>query len=218
MALFAPFYRGDTHCVFPLLSHEKISRIYQRRRAGDVARGGRIGIDRDGVTNMSLTLLRHAPPPIAYHGRYIGHSDIPIDPALFTPIILPQTYDVIYSSDLSRCTQTLEYLGYRDFHTDERLREVCFKEHFEGKSFEEISRMECYDQSFLESESQWHEFVCAEPIETFRGRIREFLSGLSYEQNILICSHAGTIHEILRCIEETFIPLNYLEYTIVRVK
>jgi len=167
---------------------------------------------------MSLTLLRHAPLNQEYQGRYIGHTDLPIDPALFAPITLPLTYDSIYSSDLRRCTQTLEQLGYQKFQTDERLREVRFKAHFEGKSFQEIEQMEEYNPRFLESEEQWHDFICDESVEAFRGRIGSFLADLSCEQNILICAHGGTIAEILSLLNAPSKRLNYLEYTIVTVK
>lgn len=167
---------------------------------------------------MPLTLLRHAPPPLAYHGRYIGHTDIPIDSELFAPITLPLTYDSIYSSDLSRCIQTLEQLGYQDFQTDERLREVRFKAPFEGKNFDEIERMEDYHPAFLESQERWHSFVCDESVEEFRGRIASFLDGLPPEQNILICAHGGTIAEILSLLNAPIKRLGYLEYTIVTVK
>jgi len=167
---------------------------------------------------MALTLLRHAPPPLAYHGRYIGHSDIPIDLTLFAPITLPLTYDTIYSSDLSRCTQTLEHLGYTDVITDSRLREVRFKEQFEGKSFDEIERMEDYHPAFLESQERWHDFICDESVEEFRGRIVSFLDDLPLEQNILICAHGGTIAEILSLLNIPSRRPGYLEYTIVTVK
>ncbi len=167
---------------------------------------------------MSLTLLRHAAPPIEFHGRTIGHTDIPIDLTLFNPITLPLTYDLIYSSDLNRCTQTLEQLGYRDFQTDERLREVRFKEQFEGKSFDEIERMEEYSPRFLESQDKWHNFVCDESVEAFRGRISSFLDDLPRDQNILICTHGGTIAEMLSLLNAPSRRPDYLEYTIVTVK
>src|SRR3989339_412522 len=167
---------------------------------------------------MSLTLLRHAPLSAEYHGRYIGHTDLFIDSELFSPIILPHTYDLVYSSDLCRCTQTLETLGYSDFKTDERLREVAFKKHFERKSFEEIEQMESYAPRFLESQEHWHTFICEERIEDFRGRIQSFLEELSPKHNILVCSHAGTIREILSLLKSEPKRLDYLEYTIVTVK
>lgn len=167
---------------------------------------------------MELTLLRHASPVVRYQGRYLGHTDIPIDLELFTPIGLPHTYDAIYSSDLFRCTQTLEAIGYVDFVTDVRLREVRFKEQFERKSFAEIEQMEEYDSRFLESQEAWHDFVCDEAHEEFRGRIIAFLEDLPCLQNILICSHAGTIYEILTLLNGEPKRLDYLEYTIVTVK
>jgi alpha-ribazole phosphatase len=167
---------------------------------------------------MSLTLLRHAPLSKKYHGRYIGHTDLSIDPELFSPIILPHTYDLIYSSDLCRCTQSLEALGYSDFKTDERLREVAFKKEFEGKNFEEIEKMESYDPRFLESQERWHTFICEETIEEFRGRIQSFLEELPHAQNILVSSHGGTIREILSLLKSEPKRLDYLEYTIVTVK
>lgn len=167
---------------------------------------------------MVLTLLRHAAPSAEYHGRTIGHTDIPIDPELFGSVALPYSYDAIYSSDLRRCTQSLEALGYSDFITDERLREVAFKEHFEGKSFEEIEKMEEYDPSFLESQECWHTFICEESIEHFRRRIETFLEELPLDKNILVCSHAGTIREILSLLKSEPKRLGYLEYTIVTVK
>lgn len=164
---------------------------------------------------MSLTLLRHAAPPIKFHGRYIGHTDLFIDAELFTPIALPQTYDSIYSSDLIRCTQTLDALGYSNVITDSRLREVHFKERFEGKNFEEIERMKEYSPQFLESRESWHAFICEENIEDFRGRIESFLEELPRDQNILICSHGGTIYEMLFLLNSIPKRLDYLEYMIV---
>lgn len=167
---------------------------------------------------MALTLLRHAPPPPAYQRRYLGHTDIAIDPACFEPIRLPRAYDTIYSSDLSRCTQTLEALGYVDFRTDDRLREVRFKDRFEGKSFGEIERMEEYDPSALESHERWHAFVCDESIDAFRGRIGAFLSELPADREILVCTHGGVIREILSQLLGSSGEVDYLEYTIVSLK
>lgn len=167
---------------------------------------------------MVLTLLRHAPPSAECHGKYIGHTDLSIDSTLFQPIILPHSYDAVYSSDLSRCIQTLEHLGYHAFKRDSRLREVRFKEVFEGKNFEAIERMEGYDPRFLESEEAWHDFVCDESREAFRGRIASFLDDLPREGKVLICSHAGTIAAILALLNSEPKKLDYLEYTIVTVK
>ncbi|WP_310439182.1 histidine phosphatase family protein [Sulfuricurvum sp.] len=167
---------------------------------------------------MPLTLLRHAAPAVEYHGRTIGHTDISIDLTLFNAITLPLPYDAIYSSDLRRCTQTLEHLGYTDIITDPRLREVAFKKQFEGKRFDEIEQMEAYHPSFLESQESWHTFLCEESREHFRRRIETFLGELPLHKNILVCSHGGTIREILSLLKSEPKSLGYLEYTIVTVK
>lgn len=173
---------------------------------------------------MELTLLRHAALPLHLQGRYIGHTDIGIDPERFdagkiSPL-LNRTFDRVYSSDLVRCTQTLETMGIDAYLPDPRLREVRFKSHIEGKLFEEIEAMEGFDPRSLESAAHWHRYVCEESAEMFRKRIHDFLDELPRNKNILICTHAGTIREILSLLGEgeDHITPGYLEYTIVRVK
>lgn len=173
---------------------------------------------------MELILLRHGAVPETYQKRYIGHSDIPIDPALFDAAkIAPlthQAYTHVYSSDLSRCTQTLERMGIGSFVADPRLREVAFKPSVEGKDFSQLEAMEGFDPRFLESMECWHEFVCEEPLAAFRERVRNFLDGLPRSGEILICTHAGTIREILALLGTNIASQTpgYLEYTNVRVK
>lgn len=165
-----------------------------------------------------LTLLRHAAPPAAYHGRYIGHTDIGIDPSLFDhskiESLISQRFDRIYSSDLLRCTATLRQMGLESFITDPRLREVRFKPMVEGKNFSQIESMEDFDPASLESQESWHRAVCDEPIEAFRGRVQSFLDELPSDKEILLCSHAGTIAMILSILEpeRPYQPCNYLDH------
>lgn len=146
---------------------------------------------------MALILLRHAPPAAEHHGRYNGHTDIPIDPLLFDDTKIEPLahlhFDRIYTSDLCRCTQTLRRMGIEHFITDPRLREVRFKPDIEGKNFEQIEQMEGYDPRFLETTESWHAFVCDEPLEAFRERVQSFLEELPHDQTVLICTHGGTI-------------------------
>jgi broad specificity phosphatase PhoE len=170
---------------------------------------------------MELTLLRHAAPASTYQGRYIGHTDIRIDEALFEhdkiEHLTHQRYDRIYSSDLVRCTATLEKMGIRNFITDTRLREVRFKPSIEGKNFAEIEAMEDFDPASLDSQEKWHSTVCDEPLETFRGRIQSFLDKLPKNETILICSHAGTMAMLTSLLtpETSARSLGYLEYTVL---
>ncbi|MCK9371912.1 MAG: histidine phosphatase family protein [Sulfuricurvum sp.] len=167
---------------------------------------------------MGIILLRHAPPAAEYHGRYNGHTDIPIDPTLFdeTKIaaLAHQKFDRIYASDLCRCTETLRRMGMEHFTTDPRLREVRFKPLIEGKSFEQIERMENFDPRALESMESWHAYVCDEPLEMFRERVQSFLEELPNDETILICSHGGTIGMIRSLLDTTpaSTPLGYLDH------
>ncbi len=165
---------------------------------------------------MALTLLRHAPLPPQHQGRYNGWRDLPIDPSLFdTRAIAPlqeQHFEHIYSSDLLRCTQTLDAIGLEHYQTDSRLREVRFKPHIEGKCFEEITHLPDYDTALLEDHLRWHRYICDESPAAFEGRIRAFLSELPKEREILICSHAGTLLQMLALLGRDKEKIDYLEY------
>lgn len=173
---------------------------------------------------MGLTLLRHAPPYREYHGCYNGHTDIPIDTALFehdkTQTLLHRSFDRIYSSDLQRCTTTLETIGITSFRTDLRLREVRFKPFIEGKTFAQIETADDFDPRCLDSQESWHEYVCDEPLEVFKARIQNFLDELPKDEDILICSHGGTISMLLSLLTPsiTHKPLGYLEHVTVSLR
>ncbi|RXJ70145.1 hypothetical protein CRV08_00850 [Halarcobacter ebronensis] len=166
-----------------------------------------------------ITLLRHAPLAKEYQKRYIGHTNIEIDLkltdlSLFKDLKL-KDYDLVFSSDLKRCTQTLELLEF-DFQIDSRLREVEFKDSFELKSFDEIEKMDIYDKKYLDSFLSWHDFICKESFSKFEQRVYSFIKELPKNKNILICSHGGTIkmmNSILNNEEYISSPFNlkYLE-------
>lgn len=169
---------------------------------------------------MVITLLRHAPLALRYQKRFIGHSDIDIDLKL-TDIskldeIRNRKYDFVYSSDLSRCTQTLDLLKL-EYKKDSRLREVKFKKNIECKNFEELEKLEFFDSKYLSSMKKWHSFICAETLEEFQERINSFFEELPKNSNILICSHGGTIKMLDSIIkkesyEESLFKISYLEF------
>lgn len=165
---------------------------------------------------MELTLLRHASPHEKFHGCYNGHTDIPIDIARFEhdkiQPLLRRHFDCIYSSDLQRCTATLETMGITAFTPDHRLREVRFKSSIEGKTFAQIEATEGFDPRVLESKETWHHYVCDEPLPSFRTRIERFLNELPKEGNILVCAHGGTIAMILSLLNPAleYEPVGYL--------
>ncbi|HQS67057.1 MAG TPA: histidine phosphatase family protein [Sulfuricurvum sp.] len=173
---------------------------------------------------MELTLLRHAPPHQEYYGCYNGHTDIPIDIACFEHAkiqpLLHHQFDRIYSSDLQRCTATLEAMGVTAFIADARLREVRFKPSIEGKTFAQIEGQEDFNSRYLDSKESWHKYICDESFEIFQARIQSFLDELPKDKNILICSHGGTISMVLSLLNTTIEnnSLKYLDHITVSLR
>jgi len=165
---------------------------------------------------VALTLLRHAPLHPKHQGRYNGWTDLEIEPSLFdtkaVEILTRQQFDLVYSSDLQRCTQTLAYMGIENFQTDQRLREVRFKAHIEGKNFQEVSTLPRYKESLLQDAEAWHRFICAESPAAFQRRIVSFLRELPKEKEILLCAHAGTLQKILQLHGLAKAKIDYLEF------
>lgn len=167
---------------------------------------------------MAITLLRHGALPKPYHRRYIGHSDISIDPSLFEyEKVRPLTnnhYDLVFSSDLLRCKETLWQMGINHFTTEPRLREMHFKPSIEGKNFAEVESMANFNQDALDSKESWHNFICEESFELFSLRIQSFINELPKNKEILICTHAGTIAMIYSHFspKPSSIILGYLDY------
>lgn len=147
-----------------------------------------------------ITLLRHAPLPLQYQKKYIGHSNIDIDLSLVDKEKIKKLsktqYDLYYSSDLIRCENTLKLITNQTFTTTKNLREVKFKDFIEGKSFDDISKLTEYDSKFLDTEDSWHTFVCHESKIKFQKRLIDCITALPKDKNILICTHAGVIKEL----------------------
>ncbi len=164
---------------------------------------------------MAITLLRHAALPEKYQNRYISWSNISIDPNLFdykkVALLTRQKFDIIYSSDLTRCTQTLDTLEIKNYITDERLREVRFKDNIEGLNFEEIEKLPSYKSKYIEKRKKWHKFICAEPQLDFETRIKSFLAELPQDKEILICSHGSTLQKMMVFLGYAKNKIEYLE-------
>ena len=165
---------------------------------------------------MALTLLRHAALPKENEHRYNGWTDLNIDPALFdtqkVALITQQKFDIIYSSDLVRCQQTLEMMGIEEYITDERLREVRFKEEIEGLNFNEIEKLDSYKSSYIEERASWHDYICDESQTDFEARIHSFLEDLPVNKEILICSHGGTLQKMMAQLGYAKNKIAYLEH------
>ncbi len=168
---------------------------------------------------MSLTFLRHAPLSLVHQGRYNGWSDIPIDSTLLEWEKIRELrsmgeFDLVYSSDLLRCRETVDLIFDSKLkpHVTEALREVCFCAEIEGKSFDEIEKLESFKIEYLEDEERWHNYICEESQLLFRTRLKKFLATLPLNKNILICSHAGAIKEMLLLLGQPAVRINYLDW------
>ena len=172
---------------------------------------------------MALVLLRHAPLALKDQKRYNGWSDLSIDRELFDHKLVEslkeRAFDEIYSSDLRRCRETLELLfkNEKKIEFTKSLREVAFREEIEGKSFEEIEKLSSFDPNHLKSSKSWHNYIAKESPEAFNQRVKKFILSLPKNREILICSHGGTIGEILQIVGQREKLLDYLEYCEVKL-
>lgn len=165
---------------------------------------------------MAITLLRHAPLTKKHQHRYNGWTDIDIDPKLFDEkkisVLKRIDFDFVYSSDLSRCTQTLDLMKHKDYFCDARLREVRFKDEIEGLNFKEIEKLDSYNPLYVEKREQWHSYICAEHPTLFEERIKSFLDDLPKNKEILICSHSGTLQKMMVFLGYAKHKIKYLEW------
>jgi len=165
---------------------------------------------------MALTLLRHASLGEQHAERYNGWTDLSIDPFRFdkkkVSILQNIHFDFVYSSDLKRCTQTLEMLEIEDYFTDSRLREIRFRDEIEGKTFKEVQKLPSYKSLYIEERDRWHQYICAEHPALFEGRIKSFLADLPRDKEVLICSHSGTLQKMMVLLGYAKQKINYLEW------
>jgi broad specificity phosphatase PhoE len=164
---------------------------------------------------MAITLLRHGALPKKYQNRYIGWSDISIDLELFehkkVALLKTQKFDIVYSSDLIRCQQTLKEMNITDYTLDVRLREVRFKDEIEGLNLDQIEQLESYKSKYVEKRKRWHKYICEEPQKDFEARIKSFLLELPKDKEILICSHGGTLQKMMFFLGYAKGKIDYLE-------
>jgi len=165
---------------------------------------------------MALTLLRHASLGITHEKRYNGWTDLSIDFSSFDEkkvVILKRIdFDFVYSSDLQRCTQTLEMLEIEDYFTDARLREVRFRDEIEGKTFNEVQKLPSYKSTYSEERESWHRYICEEHPALFEERIKSFLADIPRDKEVLICSHSGTLQKMMVFLGYAKHNIDYLEW------
>ena len=94
------------------------------------------------MANLDLCLVRHGSTDWTEQSRFCGWSDIglsslgKLEVESLKKNIDPNFFDMVFSSDLSRCLETADIIGSNP-QVDSRLREVFFGK-FEGLTWKEL--------------------------------------------------------------------------------
>ncbi|WP_280770266.1 histidine phosphatase family protein [Salipaludibacillus daqingensis] len=164
---------------------------------------------------LDLYLIRHGVTTWNKEKRYLGHSDEPVEKDRLKDLfaIKNELKDVsfdggIWTSDLKRCQQTLQYLLPENFYNvDERLREYNFGD-WEGKTYDDLKEIVEYRQWI--DNWQGNRAPRGETGKGFTERIQswvdEFFSEIeepsaSFCKNCLVVTHGGVIRYLLSTLD-----------------
>jgi alpha-ribazole phosphatase len=160
--------------------------------------------------NVDLFLVRHGITDWNQEKRYLGHTDRQVIKSELLQLLdlkrdlVKQNFDSIFTSDLRRCQETLDYLNISTEATiDSRLREIDFGD-WEGKTYHHLKNKQRY-QDWLDD---WEAIPIpnGEAAETFKSRIDAFLHDLfqhvmerptNDRKHILVITHVGVIRYIV---------------------
>ncbi len=142
------------------------------------------------VKQVNLLLVRHGTTRWNREKRYLGHTDIPLDPggrdelAPLARELAGKAFRGVYCSDLARCRETLTIISPAQADTamyDPRLREMDFGA-WEGHTYEQLQHQSLYRQ-WIDSPQQvtppggesWADF--AGRIDGFAGSLLKDVEG-----------------------------------------
>lgn len=147
---------------------------------------------------MELYLVRHIKPDFP-EGTNYGQTDVPLPSGhqtLHNAIIelLPQGYDAVYSSPLTRCKLLAEAITTGHI-TDDRLMELHFGD-WEGRKWDDINREEL--------DAWMADYINLAPpngesLQTLVNRFEAFTRDLQSRQHqkVVIITHAGIIRSAM---------------------
>jgi alpha-ribazole phosphatase len=158
---------------------------------------------------MEVYLIRHTTPQIE-KGICYGQSNIPLTESFHSETHklkthLPELFDVVYSSPMSRCTKLAQFIHAKElFIPDKRLLEMNFGD-WEMKKWDDLNQ---------EVLNEWmKDFVSVrvpngENFIDLNKRVNEFIDELiqTNYKKIAIATHAGVIRCFVARVLE--IPLN----------
>lgn len=104
------------------------------------------------------------------------------------------SFNNVYSSPLSRCTQLAQQLSPSGFRIDARLKELNFGD-WEGSSWDEIYKT-AYGKKWM---NNYLELPCpaGEAYSDLYNRVSAFINEMDKSQDTLIITHAGVIRVFL---------------------
>ncbi|MDN7134002.1 histidine phosphatase family protein [Halomonas sp. MC140] len=177
---------------------------------------------------VELVAVRHGITAWNLERRYQGQRDIPLlfpdaQAGLITlrEALALESFDSIYSSDLHRCQQTLEWSQAAEagapVHLDPRLRELDFGD-YEGKVYDELKDLPHY-RAWIDSVGEL-QIPGGESAAQLRERLDAWLSDLAADaqvnghRKILAVTHGGVIRELRRRFE----TIHFWEGTVLQAQ
>ncbi|WP_417422404.1 histidine phosphatase family protein [Halomonas sp.] len=181
----------------------------------------------DGI-NVELVVVRHGITAWNVERRYQGQRDIPL---LFPEAeegllalragLADERFDAIYSSDLHRCQQTLEWVQAAKpgvpLSLEPRLRELHFGE-YEGKVYDELKDLPHY-RAWIDSVGEL-QIPGGESAAQLRERLDLWLADVAADalangyQKVLAVTHGGVIRELRRRFE----TIDFWEGTVLQAQ
>lgn len=145
---------------------------------------------------MRITLIRHTSVDVP-KGTCYGWSDVPVrstfaeEAAITKGNLSGNSFDVVYSSPLSRALLLAEYCGYAEPAIDDRLKEMNMGD-WEMRRFDEIedrNLQKWYDNYLTQPTTNGESF------QQFYNRVVSFLEELRDKpyDNVAIFAHGGVL-------------------------
>jgi alpha-ribazole phosphatase len=165
--------------------------------------------------NVELVAVRHGITAWNLERRYQGQRDIPLlfpdaEAGLLAlrDALAEECFDAVYSSDLNRCQQTLEWSQAVKpgvpLYLEPRLRELDFGD-YEGKVYDELKDLPHY-RAWIDSVGEL-QIPGGESSGQLRDRLNAWLEQVAaharehHYQKVLVVTHGGVIRELRRRFE-----------------
>ncbi|MBZ5488999.1 histidine phosphatase family protein [Halomonas aquamarina] len=165
--------------------------------------------------DVELVVVRHGITAWNLARRYQGQRDIPLllpdaeeGLLLLRKALAGERFDAIYTSDLQRCRQTLEWIQAArpdtPLNLEPRLRELDFGE-YEGKVYDELKDLPHY-RAWIDSAGEL-QIPGGESAAELRSRLDAWLFDMAASvqrhgyRKVLAVTHGGVIRELRRRFE-----------------